>query len=660
MASAGGETRADGRRVAPYGSWASPLTAEVLTAQALQFVSLRAAADALYWVECRPHESGRFVLVRRAADGTVTDVTAAPYSARSRVHEYGGQAFDVSDDDSVVFVNFADQRLYRVDPGEAPRPLTPDVALRFLQPTLDRARARVLAVCEDHRGAGEPINSVVAVPLDGGEPQTMVSGSDFYDTPALSPDGLRVAYMTWNHPNMPWDTTQVRVARLDDAGAVIADERVAGGDDESVGAPAWAPDGRLYYVSDRTGWWQLYREGDDEPLSPTGTEMPPMTGRYLFRSEREALCVLTGAGMSRLARIDLATRAVTDVATRFTELSSPTLLGDRLAVLGGSPAEPVSVVALDTDSGAAEVLRAGTDVELDRACLPHPEAFSFPTRDGDTAHAFFYPPTNPAFSPPAGERPPLLVMAHGGPVGATNTALTLGMYAIYSPAFWASRGYAIVDVNYRGSTGYGRRYRQALYGQWGVRDIDDCIDAARYLVARGDADPERIAIRGASAGGYTTLAALAYRDEFDAGVNYFGVSELELLAQETHKFEQHFLDHLVGPYPAARQVYRQRSPLHAVEQIDKPLLVLQGLDDRVVPANQSELIVEALAQRGVPVGYLAFEGEGHGFVRSETLAASLLAEHAFYGRVFGFSPADDVPALDLRNAGQGIGRSPLV
>lgn len=626
--------------VAPYGSWRSPIGAGELAAHALIFTHVESAAGALWWIEARILEGGRHVLVRLGPEGPA-DVTPPPYSVRSRVHEYGGRAVAIDGDGTVYFVDDGDQCLHRLRAGDgSARRLTPADGRRYLQPVIDRARGRLIAVCEDHRAGGEPVSALVSVPLEGGEPTVLASGRDFYFAPALSPDGGQLAYTAWDHPNMPWDTTVVRVATLAGDGSIARDRWVAGGHQESAGSPQWGADGALYLVSDRAGAWHLYRAGDAglEPVGERLGELNPLLPTLEVGAT--ALAVMIDRGIRRLVEIDLGSGATTVIPAPLTEIEAVVHHGGGAAVIGGSPALPISLLAVSRADGAAEVVRPAVDLAIDPGLLAAPEPIEFRTTGGATAHAFYYRPNNPGHAAPDGERPPLLVLAHSGPIAATTTALRCGFYAPMAAPYWTSRGYAVVDVDYRGSTGYGRPYRRALYGRWGEADVDDAVSAARFLIERGDVDPARVAIGGGSAGGFTTLAALAFRDFFAAGVSWFGVSDLESFAEKTHKYESHLLEHLVAPWPEGRALYRARSPLAAADRISRPLLVAQGLEDQVVLPDQARGIVAALRARQVPVLYLEFEGEGHGFVRSDTLVQSLEAAHGFLAWVFGFQPAD--------------------
>ncbi len=630
-------------QVAPYGSWKSPITSDLIVAGTISLDQLAVDDEqVIHWIEGRPAEAGRNVIVARAPDGRTGDVTPPPYNVRTRVHEYGGGAYVVGEP-FLYFANFADQRLYRQPPAGPPTPVTPEGAYRYADAVIDERRDRLICVREDHGAAGrEAVNTVASIPTDGsgGAGRVLVSGHDFYASPRLSPGGQRLAWLAWNHPNMPWDGCELWLGDLKADGSVGRSERVSGGLAESIFQPEWSPDGVLHFISDRTGWWNLYRLKDTtvEALCPMDADF----GRpawafgittYCFDPAGRIYCTYLERGTCRLARLDRQTRKLEPIATPYTEILGPHVVGSDLVFIAGSPTEPFAVVRLDRATGRTEVLRRSSSLTIDPGYVSVPRAIEFPTEDGLTAHAFYYPPQNCDFTAPPGERPPLLVCSHGGPTGATHDVLRLPYQ------FWTSLGFAVVDVNYGGSTGYGRAYRERLKGRWGIVDVDDCVNAGRYLVERGLADGNRAAIRGGSAGGYTTLSALTFRDFFKAGASYYGVSDLEALAKETHKFESRYLDGLIGPYPERRDLYVERSPVHFTDRLSCPVILFQGLEDKVVLPNQAEMMVAALRAKGIPVEYVPFEGEQHGFRRAENIKRALDSELGFYGRIFGFTPA---------------------
>ncbi len=644
--------------VTPYGSWKSPITTALIVSGAVGLGQIALEGDDVYWVEMRPSEGGRMVIVRRAADGSTAGVTPAPFSARTRVHEYGGGAFLVNEG-VVFFSNFSDQRMYRQDPGSEPRAITPDAPLRYADGIFDGQRGRIVCVREDHSGDGEPVNAIVVVDAEGEEPQKVLfSGSDFCAAPRLSPGGTRLAWLAWDHPNMPWDGTRLLVADVNDDGSLEEPRVVAGGPatgsggNESVLLPLWSPQDELHFVSDRNGWWNLYRwrNGVVQPVLEMEAEFagPQWVfdpAAYGFLGDGRIACRYVEQGMWNIGLIDPESGQLTRLDMPYSEMGRGELRasGNRVVFSAGAPDRAMAVLSLDVASGAVETLQQAHDLEVAPAYLSAPEAVEFETTGGNTAHAFYYPPRNPDFVAPEGEKPPLLVKSHGGPTAAAQTALDLGIQ------FWTSRGFGVVDVNYGGSTGYGTEYRRRLNGTWGITDVEDCVNAARFLAERGDADPERLAIDGASAGGYTTLAALTFHDVFRAGASLYGVSDLEALAKETHKFESRYLDSLVGPYPERQDLYVERSPINHTHLLSCPLLLLQGLEDEIVPPNQAEMMFEAVKAKGLPTAYIPFEGEQHGFRRSENIERALEAELYFYSRVFGFEPADAIEPVEVEN-----------
>jgi len=639
-------------KTASYGSWKSPITSDLIAAGAIRLdVQVELEGDYVYWVETRPTEEGRYVIVRRSLDGQVTDITPEPYNVRTRVHEYGGGAF-IIDNGTVYFSNFADQRLYRQDTSAKPRAITHEGDVRYADGVIDHPRGRIVCVCEDHTvDDNEPVNSLVGISLDGTRHiQQLVSGNDFYSSPRISPDGSHLAWLTWNHPNMPWDSTELWVGEITENGSISHAVRVAGGSDESICQPKYAPDGTLYFISDRTGWWNLYRrrEGYVEPLCEMDAEFgaPQWVFRlsnYGFESAERLICTYMKDGLSYLASLDTTTGRFETIDIPYTSITSLQSAPGYVVLLAGSPDEAMAIVRLELATGKIDVLRRSTDVAIEPGYLSVPQAIEFPTEHGLTAYALYYKPKNRDFVAPPVEQPPLLVISHGGPTGATSSTLNLAIQ------YWTSRGFAVADVNYGGSSGYGRAYRQRLDGQWGIVDVDDCINCARYLIEHGEVDGERTAIRGGSAGGYTTLAALTFRRLFKAGASYYGVSDLEALEKDTHKFESRYSDRIVGPYPDRRDLYLERSPINFVDRLSCPVIFFQGNEDRVVPPSQAEVMVNALRQKGVPVAYILFEGEQHGFRRAQNIKRALDAELYFYSRIFGLELADPIEPILIEN-----------
>ena len=628
------------KTTASYGAWPSPLTASRVTAGAVRLDHVQLDGEDVYWVEGRASEGGRYVMVRRTSSGEITDVTPALFNARTRVHEYGGAAYTV-DRGTIYFANFADQRIYRQSAGRAPEPITAEGCF-YADFRVDRARDRLISVREDHSQlgllieasatVGEPVNTIVAI---GGAETVLVSGADFYSDPIVSPDGSSMAWLQWHHPNMPWDGTELCEARFQADGTLGPAQAIAGGANESVFQPEWSPDGTLYFVSDRSGWWNLYRvvNGAVEVVCAMAAEFgkPQWTFSmvtYAFVSAERIAATYTQDGRWHLALIETQSRTFTPVALPVQPLESIHATAEAIYFIGGSTTTANAVIRLALVDRTVAVLRSASAERIDPAWISVPEAVTL-TAAGRDVHAFYYSPVNPEVVAPAGERPPLLVITHGGPTGATSDVLDAKIQ------FWTSRGFAVLDVNYSGSTGYGRAYRERLNGQWGIADVADVVGGATAMVAAGKADPARLIIRGGSAGGYTTLSALTFHRTFKAGASYYGISDLEVLQLDTHKFESRYNESLIGPYPAARDVYIARSPIHFTDRLSCPIILFQGLDDKVVPPNQSEMMADAVRKKGLKVKYVTFEGEQHGFRKAENIIRALEEELAFYRDVFG-------------------------
>lgn len=678
---------------APYGSWLSPITSELLVAGSLRLGQLAfdgsptyGAPAPLYWNEGRPSEGGRNVLVCRQPDGTIADAIPQGYNVRTRVHEYGGGDFLV-ERGRIYFANFADQHFYRFFPErDLPNGNTPEIIAnqpqnRYADPIFDRLRGRIICITEQHSSEGsEPQNFLVSLSAinqdaDSVDMQVLVQGADFYSTPRLSPDGTKLAWLQWHHPNMPWDGTELWLGDLTESTTGLLQienaRLIAGSATESIFQPEWSPDGTLYFISDRSNWWNLYRyhltDGSITAIAPKSAEfgVPQwvfgMT-TYGFTADGTLVCTYSEAGRSYLATIAPNTTELTVLDLPFTTISGVKCHGSQVAFLGGTTTSPTAIVLLDLDrypqSESWQILRTASQIEIPAGFISIPKPVTFPTSVLDNsitnnpsdsenhapiAHGLFYPPCNPDYTAPTDEKPPLLIKLHGGPTAATSASLSLGVQ------YWTSRGFAILDLNYRGSTGYGRAYRDQLKENWGIADVADCVYGAEFLAAQGWVDPERLCISGGSAGGYTTLCALTFFDTFKAGASYYGISDLEALAHDTHKFESRYLDTLVGPYPAMKERYIARSPIHFPEKLNCAIAFFQGLEDKVVPPNQAEMMVNILRQKGLPVAYVPFPGEQHGFRQAANIRRALDGEFYFYGKVFGFEPAEPLPPITIDN-----------
>jgi dipeptidyl aminopeptidase/acylaminoacyl peptidase len=683
------------KHAAPCGLWPSPISAALVAAGASPLSQLALDGADVYWLAGRASEGGRNTLLRQRGQDVV-ELTPAPFNVRTRVHEYGGAAFLVADG-RVFFSNFTDNRLYVIDAetdaavdaavdaaidadppanagiagetganlateanplaavnhaGSAPRALTAVGACRYADFVRDAARARLIAVREDHSAApAHPVNTLCAVNDDGSE-TVLASGSDFYAAPRLSPNGRQLAWLSWDHPRMPWQGTELWLADVDADGTLANQRLVAGGPDESICQPEWSPGSVLHCVSDRSGWWNLYRLRGDmlDSLCERAAEFSVPhwsfgTSLYGFRSEDEIICAYIENGVSRLAQLScgidcvdgFASGKLAMIANPYEEIRELKVVGSIVALLGGAPTIALELARIDLYTGDHQVLAQSIAQLPPVATLSVPESITYGTSGNRLAHAFFYPPCSELYQPLEGEKPPLMVISHGGPTGMASNTLKL------ATQFWTSRGFAVLDVNYGGSSGFGRAYRDALKGQWGVIDVDDCVAGARHLGARGIVDGRRLVIRGGSAGGLTTLCALTFHDLFKAGASYYGVSDLKGLDDDSHKFESHYNEYLIAPQPEAQALYLERSPIHHAQKLKRPMIFFQGLDDKVVPPQQSEVMVEALRAAGVPVAYMTLEGEGHGFRKADSIIRTLEAELYFYLRIFGLASSGQAP-----------------
>ncbi|NIA56361.1 S9 family peptidase [Massilia sp. TW-1] len=638
------------KQAAPCGAWTSPITAATVAAGATPLSQVLSDGGEVYWLAGRASEGGRNTLMR-LRDGRTEELTPAPFNVRTRVHEYGGGATLVADS-HIWFSNFADNRIYRIDRhgADEPVPVSEGGDKRWADFVLDRAHRRLVGVREDHSAGGTyPVNTLCALGADGTE-TVLVDGNDFYSSPRISPDGRHIAWLCWDNPHMPWQGTELWLAEIGADGTLLDGRLVAGGAEEAIVQPEWSPDGTLHFVSDRSGWWNLYRytHGVVHPVCRRAAEFggPHWTfgnSMYGFRSATEIVCTYIEDGVSRLARIDTGCGKLAAIETPYQEIRELRVAGDTVALLGGAPTLAAEVAQIDLDTGQRDVLARSIEQLPDVGYLSVPESIRYPSENGRVAYAFYYPPTNKDYAPQPGELPPLMVIGHGGPTGMAASTLKL------ATQFWTSRGIAVLDVNYGGSSGFGRAYRDLLKGQWGVIDVEDCVAGAQHLVDRDLVDRERLVIRGGSAGGLTTLCALAFHDVFKAGASYYGVSDLKGLDADSHKFESHYNEYLIAPKASADRVYAERSPINHTDKLHRPMIFFQGLDDKVVPPPQSEVMVCALRARGVPVAYVTLDGEGHGFRKADSIVRTLEAELYFYLRVFGIPVPTSLPAVEIEN-----------
>lgn len=624
----------------PHGSWESPITSSMIVESSIKFGDIILDETGLYWNEMRPEEQGRSVIVQWK-NGKYQTVLKAPYNARSRVHEYGGASFTVHNG-TIYFSNFSDQKLYRLDLQGNVHPITTEKNKRYANPVYDPKRNVIYAIEEEHRSEHDVINRLVKI---GTKIEVIAEGEDFYSMPVLHPNKTHLAFLSWNHPNMPWDGTNLCVGKLNEHGTLSEIKTIAGGKSESIFQPMWSKEGILYYVSDRSGWWNIYQEDGEclylmegefgQPLWIFGME------NYGFLEGGRIATIYTVKGTDFLGIIDPKTKSLETIDLPFTSYNSFKIVGNLLYFTAASPNDLQILACYDIDHKKLQCIRKSKELTLDPNYISLPETIEFPTEKGKTAYGFFYPPKNKNYQ--GTDTPPLIVKSHGGPSAKTNPVLNLEIQ------FWTSRGFAYFDVNYGGSTGYGRKYRERLKGNWGIVDVDDCVNGALYLVKEGKVDKNRMSIKGGSAGGYTVLAALTYRDVFKAGASYYGVSDLEALANDTHKFEARYLEGLIGPYPNEKKRYQDLSPIYHTEKLSSPIIFLQGGEDKVVPPSQSEMMFEALNKKQIPVAYVLFEKEQHGFRMAENIKKALDSELYFYGKIFGFTPSDDLEPIIIHN-----------
>lgn len=641
------------RKVAPYGSWVSPITEEALVEGRISLGQTAIDGPDIYWLESRPQEAGRTTIMKRDEHGEIHELLPAPGNARSRVHEYGGGSMMVHEG-TVYYSEMSDQRIWQIRTGMAPSPLTAEGNQRFADAVMDKTRQRLICIRENHEiESGQPINEVVAVPLDGSPITVLVSGSDFYAAPRLNPSGTHLAWLSWNHPNMPWDHTELSTAAFDASGNLGESKCVAGETEESVIQPVWADNDGLLFISDRDEWWNLYsyRGGETTALHPMEAEFGKpqwgfRTDTYGLASYNRLITMYGTNGNWKLAGLDAKTRSMVDYRLPYTTMDNLSVAENTAVFVGSAPLIPSELVLLDLNSGMTQVIKRSSPKDPDPRYTSEPQAVTFPTAADKEAHGFYYPPKNDDYAAPERTFPPMITIVHGGPTSATTSSFRLTVQ------YWTSRGFAVFDVNHGGSTGYGRTFRNRLRDMWGVVDVEDASHGARYLASQGKADPDKLIIRGGSAGGYTTLAALAFHNTFKAGASYYGISDLSLLAEETHKFESRYPERLLGPYPESRDVYESRSPIHHLDGLNRPVILLQGLEDKVVPPNQAERILDALKARGIPVAYVAFPEEAHGFRKAENIIRAYQSELYFYARVFGFDPPDGLEAIEIFNLPQ--------
>lgn len=637
---------------APYGSWKTPITSELIATGSKTFGQICLDGTDIYWTESRPSEGGRIVVMRSDESGAVSTITPELYNVRTRVHEYGGGAYTVAKG-TLYFSNFSDQRVYRQSQGSNPVPLTANDGSRYSDYIIDEVNHRLIAISETMTNdINEPFNSICGIDLLSGQLTTLTSGHDFYSNPRISPDGAKLAWLSWDHPNMPWDETCLWSADINPDGTLQKASIVAGGSQESIYQPEWGSDNKLFFISDKSGWWNLHQSDGS-----TITNLIPMEAEFgkpqwVFGSStfgivdsRTIVASYTQNGIWKILTLNISTGKISNLKSQYPEMGRGGLKvnSENMLILAASPTQSMSLLKYRFDTQDWVTIAVSSDLAISNNFISAAEPITFSDESGGLTHANYYAPANPDYIGLDTELPPLLVKSHGGPTGCASLGLD------YYIQYWTSRGFAVVDVNYGGSTGYGKEYRKRLHNNWGITDVRDCSNAALYLVASGLADPAKLCISGSSAGGYTTLAALTFTETFKAGASHYGVSDLEALAKDTHKFESRYLDQLIGPYPDSSNIYKARSPINHTEQLSCPLILFQGLEDKVVPPNQAQLMYQAVLNKGIPAAYLTFEEEQHGFRKTDTIKRVLDSELYFYSKVFHFEPAGQPEPVEIHN-----------
>lgn len=643
------------KQKAAFGSWESPITTDLMLEDNVGLGEISIFNNEIYWIEMRPQEKGRYVIVKQTAAGEHIDVLPPEYNARTRVHEYGGGSYLITEK-GVVFSNFSDQALYLIGTNNNCTRLTDKQSCRYADMIYDKFNNRLICVREDHTDEEtEAKNTIVAVSLNASvsitdKEQILVEGADFYSNPRLSHDGKSLCWISWNHPNMPWDNTCLDLAKIKQDGELAEYTHVVDGsnNNESVCQPVWSSENILYFVTDKNNWWNLYRLNDNKVECVVEMEaefaVPQWSFReanYDFMDENNILAIYRQNGLSYLSKITVSESSIETLTLPYTDLESVSCNDKTACFLAASPTQFPAIIEYDLETNKTKVIRKANNLKLDEENISIGEPLSFPVDEKNNAYAFFYRPKNKIFTGLEGEKPPLVVMSHGGPTGESHNGIKM------VAQFFSSRGFAVLDVNYGGSSGYGRAYRQRLNKEWGIVDVNDCSKAALYIAEQGWVDKERLAIRGGSAGGFTTLASLAFTDVFKAGASHYGVSDLEALAKETHKFESRYLDSLIGAYPEEQKLYKQRSPIYSVDKLSCPVIFFQGLEDKIVLPNQAEMMVDALKEKGIPVAYIAYEGEQHGFRQAKNIKRTLEAELYFYSTIFNFECFEKIEPVEF-------------
>ncbi len=637
-----------------FGSWRSPITADIVARGALSFSELQVDGSDVYWLEGRPHENGRSVIVQRSADGKQMDAVPQGFNVRSAVHEYGGGSYAVRSGE-IYFTNWDDQCIYRASANTLPKPVTAVADINRGYRYADFIISDdgwIFCVRERHRSNGEPVNEIVAISiLDHGLVRVIASGNDFYSSPRANQDETKICWLSWDHPNMPWDSCTLWVADMTQDKLVLDASPIAGTTVESIVQPRWSPDGRLFFISDKSSWWNL-AAWDGRTIEPFIEEKVDQAeaawqfgySSYVFLGDGSIIVGASLGGQPLLRHFSPSGRELAAIPCDHSSTRYIAAVDETIFYVGRSPTVLPEIVCINSRTYDQSILKKSSEFDICAEDFSLPKSIKFLTTENAYAYAYYYAPQNSSTRAPEYEKPPLIVMSHGGPTGATGPELDLKVQ------FWTSRGFAVVDVNYRGSSGYGRSYRESLKGMWGIYDTADCVAAAQYLIKEGLADETRLAIRGSSAGGYTTINALTFADIFTVGATYYGIADLNALLQDTHKFESRYLESLIGPYQDMKERYYERSAINYMERLSCPIIIFQGLDDKVVPPAQAIMMSDVLRKKGLPFAYVPFAKEQHGFRQPENIKRAMEAELFFYGCVMGFEPHDVIKPVKIENA----------
>ncbi|MEC7837227.1 MAG: S9 family peptidase [Chloroflexota bacterium] len=636
-----------------YGSWESEITPQKIIEGGLRFSEIRSNGSEVYFLEGRPEEAGRYVIVKQNSAGEIEDLIPENFNSRNAVHEYGGGSFAVGKK-NIYFTNWDDQRIYVVK-GKNTSALTIEPpfekSIRYSDLTLSYDEEWIYCVRETHFEKGEAKNELVAISTTKNQTIVLCTGRDFYSSPRINPINNEICWLEWDHPNMPWDGTELFIGNFDSNG--LSEKKfIDGSKNISIIQPEWSESGELIYISDESGWWNLKKYSDNKKSTILDEETDHGEPSWNFGVRtyfiKDNFIYLRGSSKNKnkglIRKINLSGQIIEEIEVLHTSIGGLSFIDNKALYIGASPVSNSEIVSLDLEKKEIKTIKESSKLEIDSEEISIPEEITFTTTENATAYGYFYKPKNKKYQSHSGEKPPVLVISHGGPTSATSNALNLSIQ------YWTNRGIAVVDVNYRGSTGYGKKFRDLLKGNWGIYDTEDCIAAVDYLSEKGLVDSERAAIKGGSAGGYTTINALTFHDRFAVGATYYGIADLSVFIDDTHKFESKYLESLIGKYPEEKQKYYDRSAINFTDQLSCPMIIFQGTEDKIVPPSQAEIMAEGLREKKIPFSLIMYEGEQHGFRQSKNIISSLESELYFYSQVLGFEPYDKLDEINIENS----------